>query len=329
MRLRGEVSNSYFTVWKVPVWSGLLPQSMLIIRLHCPPGILYCNGAHASTESVTNTALYHLISVFTHATYSALAARSLSRKNFQEAHTQIPKISHNPAGHTLGIVGLGNIGYTIAKKVKVALGMKILYYDVIRKSPAQEAEVNAQFYPTLESLLPNCDALLLATPSGPPILTSTTLSLLPRGARIVNIARGSLIDEEALADALDCGHISAAGLDVHAREPRINERFVGMRQVCLTCHTGGASVETNNGFERLVMENVEAVLEGGEALTAVNMHLMKRSRNDDGIGSGHDDEDEDEDDDDDDDDHDENDGSSHDGEGKSVGKDLDRAGDGR
>ncbi|KAL9099547.1 MAG: hypothetical protein Q9163_004967 [Psora crenata] len=73
-------------------------------------GIIYCNGAHVSTESVANTALYHLISVFNHATYSSIAARSLSPKKFQEAHTQVPKISHNPLGCTLGIVGLGSIG---------------------------------------------------------------------------------------------------------------------------------------------------------------------------------------------------------------------------
>ncbi|KAL9099546.1 MAG: hypothetical protein Q9163_004966, partial [Psora crenata] len=103
--------------------------------------------------------------------------------------------------------------------------------------------------------------------------------MLPYGARIVNIARGSLIDEDALVAALDSGHISAAGLDVHAREPRINERFVAMTQVCLTCHTGGASVETNHGFERLAMENVEAVLQGKEPLTAVNHHLIGHSIN--------------------------------------------------
>ncbi|KAL9123498.1 MAG: hypothetical protein Q9217_007068 [Psora testacea] len=248
-------------------------------------GILYCNGAHASTESVTNLALQHLISVFNHATYSLLAARSLSPKAFWEAHTQIPRISHNPSGHTLGIVGLGKIGYAIAEKAKVALGMKIRYYDVMRKPPEQETKVGATFHPTLESLLPHCDALLLATPSGPPILTPHTISLLPRGARIVNIARGSLIDEEALADALDSGHISAAALDVHAGEANmnelfvgtgqiVNERFVKMRQVVLTCHTAGASVETNEGFERSVMENVEAVLVGKGPLSAVNSHLI-------------------------------------------------------
>ena len=148
--------------------------------------------------------------------------------------------------------------------------MKILYNDVIRKSSIQEREAQATYFPTLESMLPHCDCLILATPSGPPLITRSTLSLLPRGARIVNIARGSLVDEAALADALDEGHISAAGLDVHALEPKVYERFANMRNVQLTCHTAGASVETNRGFERLAMENVEEVLLGRGAVTAVN-----------------------------------------------------------
>ena len=111
-------------------------------------------------------------------------------------------------------------------------------------------------------MLPRCDCLILATPPGPPLIARSTLSFLVRGARIVNIARGSLVDEDALAEALDEGHISAAGLDVHASEPIANERFTKMRYVQLTCHTGGASVETNRGFEKLAMENVEGMLLG-------------------------------------------------------------------
>ena len=102
-------------------------------------------------------------------------------------------------------------------------------------------------------------------------MTAHTLALLPRGARVVNIASGILIDEEALADALDSGHISAAGLDVHANESVVNPRFVGKRRnVQLTCHTAGASVETSSSFEHLAMLNVEAVLTGKQPLTPVN-----------------------------------------------------------
>ena len=153
--------------------------------------------------------------------------------------------------------------------------MKIIYNDVIQKKPEMEREVDATFYPSMEEMLPLCDCVLIATPyTGRPLLNAHTLALLPRGARVVNIARGVCIDEDDLADALESKHIGAAGLDVHAHEPRVSERLSKMDNVTLTSHTGGGSVETATGFERLVMENVEAVLEGREALTAVNQGLI-------------------------------------------------------
>lgn len=238
-------------------------------------GILYCNGAHASTESVADMALYHIISVFRHMTWSSLAARSNNPVEWINAHHQIPFESHNPRGHTLGIIGLGNIGYAIAKKVRAALGMKIIYHDVIQKKPAMEKELDATFFPSMEELLRLCDCVLIATPyTGRPILDAHTLSFLPSAARVVNIARGVCIDEDALADALESKHISAAGLDVHAHEPRVSERLAKMFNVTLTSHTGGGSIETAMGFEKLVMQNVEAVLEGREALTAVNQGFV-------------------------------------------------------
>lgn len=248
---------------------------MADIYFHTHPGILYCNGAHASTESVADMALYHIISVFRHMTWSSIAARSNSPAEWTNAHQQIPFKSRNPRGHTLGIIGLGNIGYAIAKKVRAALGMKIIYHDVIQKKPAMEREADATFYPSMEKMLTLCDCVLIATPyTGRPILDAHTLAFLPKGARVVNIARGVCIDEDALVDALINEHISAAGLDVHAHEPRVSERLTKMFNVTLTSHTGGGSIETAIGFEKLVMLNVEAVLEGREAHTAVNQGLV-------------------------------------------------------
>lgn len=239
------------------------------------PGILYCNGAHASTESVAVMALYQVISVFRHMTWSSLAARSNSATEWTDAHQQIPFAAHNPQGHTLGIVGLGNIGYAIAKKIRAALGMNIIYCDIIQKNPEMEREVDATFYPSLEQMLRVSDCVLIATPyTDRPLLNAHTLSLLPTGARVVNIARGVCIDEDALADALESKHISAAGLDVHAHEPRVSERLSKMFNVTLTSHTGGGTIETAMGFENLVMQNVDAVLEGRQALTAVNQRLV-------------------------------------------------------
>ena len=241
------------------------------------PGILYCNGAHASTESVADMALYHIISVFRHMTWSSLAARSNDPAEWTRAHQQIPFEAHNPRGHTLGIVGLGNIGHAIAMKVRAALGMKIIYHDVVQKKPEMEREADATYYRSMEEMLTLCDCVLIATPyTGRPILDAHTLPFLPTGARVVNIARGICIDENALADALDNGRIGAAGLDVHAHEPRVSERLSKMPNVTLTSHTGGGTIETAMSFERLVMQNVEAVLEGRQALTAVNQGLVDR-----------------------------------------------------
>lgn len=220
-------------------------------------------------------AIYLIISVFRHMSWSALAARSGDPASFQEAHVQVPLASRTLRGHTLGIVGLGNIGFAIAQKAKLGFGMRIAYHDINRKTRKTEEEIDAEYFDSLESLLPVSDCLLLATPWGPPILTHSTLALLPRGSRIVNIARGSLIDETALADALDLGHVSAAGLDVHADEPHVNRRLAAMRNVTMTPHTGGGSVNTMIGFESLAMENVQAVLNGREALTPVNLGLMR------------------------------------------------------
>jgi len=227
-------------------------------------------------------ALYHILSVFRQMTWTTLAARSGDSIAFQAAHIQVPAASHNPRGHTLGIIGLGNIGFAIAKKVRAAFDMRILYYDVTRKTPEQEREVSATFYESLDELLLISNCVLIATPAGRPLLTARTLALLPRGARVVNIARGNLIDENALADALESGRVSAAGLDVHMKEPFVSQRLSARRDVTLTCHTGGGSVETIKGFEKLAMENVIAVLSGQEPLTCVNKHYMRRQIN----GSG-------------------------------------------
>lgn len=245
----------------------------------CPfLGIVYCNGAGASSEAVADMALFHIISVFRNMTWSHLAARSGNPQKWLHAHHCAPMLSHNPRGHTLGVVGLGNIGLAIAKKVRTALGMKILYHDIARKSQKLEEEVQARFYPSLQDMLPVTDCLLVAAPfSGETLITAPVLDALKPGARFVNIGRGNLVDEDALADALESGHLGAVGLDVHAHEPHVSQRLVKSWKVTVTSHTGGGALETNVGFERLAMENVERVLRGNEPLTPVNAHFLDKA----------------------------------------------------
>lgn len=207
-------------------------------------------------------------------TISHLAARSLSAVQFNDAHYNLPVRSHNPRGHTLGIIGLGDIGFAIAKKVEAALGMRILYNDIVRKE-RHEQEVSATFCPNLETMLSESDCVLIATPfAGKQLVTADLLRLFKPGSRLVNIARGSLVDEDALAEALEEGKLTAVGMDVHAQEPTVNERLAQNSNVTMTSHNGGGTFETIVGFERLAMENVDAVLNGREPLSAVNAYLI-------------------------------------------------------
>ncbi|KAK0739506.1 hypothetical protein B0T21DRAFT_346812 [Apiosordaria backusii] len=267
-------------------------------------GIIYCNSGLAAAEAVADFSVAMIISTFRHlpwcmnaATLPYLSSSSCpsgARKAFLECHARATAVSHNPRGHTLGLIGFGNIGQQIAAKMgNTAFGMKIAYYDVVRKPAEVERELKATFHESLEGLLKASDCVVLCTPAsadGRPIITADTLGYLKPGTRFVNIARGSLVDEEALADALDQGVVGAAALDVHMEEPRVNERLVKMAtglgfdgqkvyhpgRVMLTCHNAGGTVETHVGFEELSMRNILAVVkEGKGALTPVNLHWLK------------------------------------------------------
>jgi lactate dehydrogenase-like 2-hydroxyacid dehydrogenase len=170
--------------------------------------------------------------------------------------------------------------------------MRIAYHDVVRKPPAIESSLSAVFHPTLDSLLQSSDCIVLCTPAfpdGKPLITASTLSRFRHGTRFVNVARGSLVDEDALADALESGIVSAAALDVHANEPRVSPRLARMAtqvvddgtlpgpgRVMLTCHNAGGTVETHVGFEELCMRNITGVLKGEGPVTGVNLEFLRR-----------------------------------------------------
>ncbi len=222
-------------------------------------------------------AIFHILSVFRNMTWTALAARSGNPETWTDAHKYATMTAHNPRGHILGIIGLGNIGYTIAKKAYAAFGMDIHYHDIIRKSPEQEEAIKATFVDDLDKLLGVADCVVLATPFGGKVLIDAErLKKFKQGSRFVNIARGSLVDESAVVDALKSGHLFAAGLDVFQNEPNVHPELCQMRNVMLTCHNAGGAIETNWGFERLAMENVESVILNGKPLTPVNAHLIKK-----------------------------------------------------
>lgn len=169
-------------------------------------------------------------------------------------------------GKTLGILGMGGIGRAVAARAR-GFGMTVLYCNRTRLPP--ELEQGATWFGAIEDMLPRCQFLTLHAPSGPltnGIIDARTLALLPKGAVLVNTARGPLVNEDALVAALTSGHLAAAGLDVFHREPDYDLRFAAMENVFLTPHMGSATHETRRAMGDRALDNILAVLEGRPAI---------------------------------------------------------------
>ena len=179
------------------------------------------------------------------------------------------RLGRDLRGKTLAIYGMGRIGQAIADRAR-AFGMKIVYSN--RKPLPRDLEKDATYFATLEAMLPHADALSLNAPGTKEtekIMNERTFALLPKGAIFVNVARGSLVDEDALINVLKSGHLFAAGLDVFANEPQIDPRFLSLPNVVLTPHVGSATLETREQMGLRALENMRAVVRGETATDAL------------------------------------------------------------
>ncbi len=167
-----------------------------------------------------------------------------------------------PSGKTLGIVGMGRIGRAMADRAR-GFGMKIIYHNRSRLSP--ELEKGAEYFADLKAMLPHCQLLSLHLPGGAAsgtVMTRETFGLLPKGAVFVNTARGSVVDEDALYEALTNGQLFAAGLDVFRKEPDYDTRFAALKNVFLAPHMASATIETRDAMGFRALDNVAAVCSG-------------------------------------------------------------------
>ena len=176
-------------------------------------------------------------------------------------------------GKTMGILGLGRIGKAIAKRGE-AFGLTIAYCGRNR-----QADVPYAYYGTPQALAEACDILVVAAPGGAQtrnIINSDVLKALGPGGFLINIARGSLVDEPALILALRNGTIAGAGLDVFAQEPKVPEDFLSLDNVVLLPHVGSASHETRQAMADLLVANIDAYATGGQLLTPVAECMLAR-----------------------------------------------------
>ena len=173
-------------------------------------------------------------------------------------------------GATLGIVGLGRIGRAVAARAR-GFGMRVLYTQRHRLSPEKEAEIGAT-YVGLESLFEGAEIVCLCCPLTPEtrgLVSRERLSRMRKGSVLVNTSRGPVVDELALAEALQTGQLLAAGLDVYAEEPKVHEALLACENVVLAPHIGSADRPTREAMARIAVEAILAVLEGREPATRV------------------------------------------------------------
>ncbi|KAJ9320207.1 hypothetical protein DTO027B5_5203 [Paecilomyces variotii] len=179
-----------------------------------------------------------------------------------------PALGHDPEGKVLGILGMGGIGRNLKRKAE-AFGMKVIYHN--RRKLSEELADGAQ-YVSFDELLATSDVISLNLPLNKNtrhIIGKEEFAKMKNGVVVVNTARGAVMDEAALVDALDSGKVFSAGLDVFEEEPKIHPGLVRNPNVLLVPHMGTWTVETQTAMEEWAIENIRSALETGKLKSPV------------------------------------------------------------
>ena len=173
-------------------------------------------------------------------------------------------------GTRLGILGMGRIGQKIAKVAK-SLGMIIHYHN--RSKLSEEKEQGAVYHKTLKDLLSVSDVLSICCPASKEtidMINKETIEYLPKGAVVTNVARGDIVEDEAMIDALNRRKIYAVGLDVYKNEPNLNPGYLKHPSAFILPHLGSATKETRTAMANLAIDNLEEFFNTGNCKNKVN-----------------------------------------------------------
>ena len=173
-------------------------------------------------------------------------------------------LSSQVTGKTLGIVGMGRIGTKLARQARHGFGMQVLYSNRSRVAESVEVELDAEFC-SLEEVLERSDFVSLNCPANDEtrhLVNQDNIKLMRSSAHLINTARGDVVDEMALADALLRRVIAGAGLDVYEKEPEVPDSLLALDQVVLLPHMGSGTVETREAMGFRAVSNIEAFVEG-------------------------------------------------------------------
>ena len=173
-------------------------------------------------------------------------------------------------GARLGILGMGRIGQKIAKIAK-SLGMIVHYHN--RSKLSSDKENGSIYHDNLKSLMEVSDVLSVCCPASKEtinLINKETLEYLPKGAVVTNVARGDIVDDEALIDALDRRKVYAVGLDVYKGEPNLNPGYLKHKSAFILPHLGSATKETRTAMANLAIDNLEEFFKSGSCKNKVN-----------------------------------------------------------
>lgn len=183
---------------------------------------------------------------------------------------------HDPQGKTLGILGMGRIGRAVSRRAE-PFGLKVIYHN---RRPLTDELAAGRPYVSFDALLRTSDIISVHVPLSAAtthLIGAAEIAKMKPGVVLINTARGAVIDEEAMAVALDEGRIAAVGLDVYEKEPLVNERLVQNERALLVPHLGTHTVETLKQMESLAMENARRGLCGEDLLTIVPEQMEDNS----------------------------------------------------
>ncbi len=229
-------------------------------------GVPVFNAPFSNTRSVAELVLGEAI----------LLLRRIPEKNDRVHHGHWDKTADGAfeaRGKTLGIIGYGNIGSQVGTLAEAA-GMRVIFHDVEAKLPLGNARAST----SLLKLLAQSDVVTLHVPGGKAtqnIMDATTIAAMKPGSILINASRGTVVDIDALHDALESGHLSGAAIDVFPTEPKsaneaLNSPLIGMRNVILTPHIGGSTQESQENIGREVAEKLLRFMLSGTTKGAVN-----------------------------------------------------------
>ena len=245
-------------------------------------GVIVMNTPSGNTVSAAEHTIALLLAVSRH--IPAADARAMVRDASMKAGKWDRKsfLGTQVAGKTLGVIGLGRIGREVARRA-VGLDMKVIGYDPLM-TPEKAAEFGIKAFSSKDELLPKCDYLTLHIPytaETKDFISARELAMMPKGARVMNVARGGVINEQALADALTAKHIAGAGLDVFEVEPPAADNpLLKAPNIVLTPHLGASTVEAQEAVAVEAAHLLVDFLTKGVIQCAVNMAAVNRAEMD-------------------------------------------------